>query len=54
MNEPQNKIQLEALYIKEKVAYDMYKSSKSEKEKKYYKNELNNIRQEIDDIDISI
>lgn len=35
------------LYIQEKVAYDMYKSSKSNSEKEYYKEELEKIRNKI-------
>lgn len=38
---------LMALYAREKVADDMYKSSKSEKEKEFYKHELEDIRAEI-------
>jgi hypothetical protein len=36
-----------ALYVREKLADDMYKSAKSEKEKEFYKHELENIRAEI-------
>lgn len=38
---------LRALYAREKVADDMYKSAKSGKEKEYYKHELEDIRAEI-------
>lgn len=38
---------LMALYVREKLADDMYKSAKSEKEKEFYKHELENIRAEI-------
>lgn len=38
---------LMALCTREKVADDMYKSAKSEKEKEFYKHELENIRAEI-------
>lgn len=38
---------LMALYAREKVAEDMYKSSKSKKEKEFYKHELEDIRAEI-------
>lgn len=38
---------LMALYARKKVAEDMYKSSKSKKEKEFYKHELEDIRAEI-------
>ena len=43
----QGKTHLMALYVREKVANDMYKSAKSAKEKKYYEHELEDIRAEI-------
>ena len=43
----QGKTHLMALYVREKVANDMYKSAKSAKEKKYYEQELEDIRAEI-------
>lgn len=43
----QGKTHLMALYVREEVANDMYKSAKSEKEKKFYKQELEDIRAEI-------
>lgn len=43
----QSKTHLMALYIREKIADDMYKSAQSEKEKDYYKKELEEIRTEI-------
>lgn len=46
------KTHLMALYTREKVADDMYKSAKSEKEKEFYKHELENIRTEIDNMTI--
>lgn len=42
------KTYLIALYTREKVANDMYKSAKSEKEKRFYKHELEDIRAEIE------
>ena len=41
------KTHLMALYAREKVADDMYKSAKSGKEKEFYKHELEGIRAEI-------
>lgn len=41
-----------ALYAREKVADDMYKSSKNDKEKKFYKHELENIRAEISNMTV--
>ena len=46
------KTRLEALYIQEKIACDMGKSSKTEEEKQYYKNELSKIRTEIDNLTV--
>lgn len=43
----QGKTHLMALYVREKVANDMYKSAKNETEKKFYKKELEDIRAEI-------
>ena len=43
---------LRALYAKEKVVDDMYKSSKSKKEKEFYKHELEDIRAEIGNITV--
>jgi len=45
------KTRLEALYTQEKVACDMGKSAKTEEEKQYYKEELQKIRTEIDDLE---
>lgn len=49
----QGKTHLMALYIREKVAYDMYKSAKSKKEKEFYKNELEEIRAEISNMTVA-
>lgn len=38
---------LEGLYVQQKIAYDMYKSSKNEKEAMYYAKELEKIMTEI-------
>lgn len=43
---------LMALCTREKVADDMYKSAKSEKEKEFYKHELENIRAEISNMTV--
>lgn len=43
---------LMALYAREKVADDMYKSSKNDKEKEFYKHELENIRAEISNMTV--
>lgn len=43
----QGKMHLMALYVREKVANDMYKSAKNAQEKEYYKHELEDIRAEI-------
>lgn len=43
---------LMALYVREKVADDMYKSSKTDKEKEFYKHELENIRAEIGNLTV--
>ena len=48
----QGKTHLMALYVREKVANDMYKSAKSEEEKKFYKQELEDIRDEIGNMTI--
>ena len=48
----QGKTHLMALYAREKVANDMYKSAKSEEEKKFYKQELEDIRDEIGNMTI--
>lgn len=47
-----SKSYLMALYAREKVADDMYKSSKNDKEKKFYKHELENIRAEISNMTV--
>lgn len=41
------KVHLMALYAREKVADDMYKSSRTAKEKEFYKKELEEVRAEI-------
>lgn len=41
------KTRLTALYTREKVAADMYKSAKNDKEREYYMHELEDIRAEI-------
>lgn len=41
------KTRLTALYTREKVAADMYKSAKNDKEREYYMHELEDIRVEI-------
>ena len=43
---------LMALYARKKVADDMYKSSKNDKEKEFYKHELENIRAEISNMTV--
>ena len=43
---------LMALHVREKVADDMYKSSKNDKEKEFYKHELENIRAEISNMTV--
>lgn len=43
---------LMALYVREKVADDMYNSSKNDKEKEFYKHELENIRAEISNMTV--
>lgn len=48
----QGQTHLMALYVREKVANDMYKSAKSEKEKEFYKQELEDIRAEIDNMTV--
>lgn len=45
------KLRLNALYIQEKFACDMFKSAKSDKEKKFYNHELERIRLEIGNIE---
>ena len=45
------KLRLNALCIQEKFAYDMFKSAKSNKEKKFYNHELERIRLEIENIE---
>ena len=42
-----DKTHLMALYVREKIADDMYKSAKTGKEKEFYKHELEDIRAEI-------
>lgn len=44
-------LHLNALCIQEKFAYDMFKSAKSDKEKKFYNHELERIRLEIGNIE---
>ena len=39
---------IDGLYVQEKVAYDMWRSAKTKKEKDYYANELMRIRGEIE------
>ena len=46
------KTRLETLYTQEKIACDMGKSAKTEKEKEYYKKELLKIRTEIDNLTV--
>lgn len=46
------KSHLMALYVREKIADDMYKSSKNDKEKEFYKHELENIRAEISNMTV--
>ena len=48
----QGKTHLMALYVKEKVAHDMYKSAKSAKEKEFYRKDLEKIRTEIGNITV--
>lgn len=45
------KSRLNALCIQEKFAHDMFKSAKSDKEKKFYNHELEIIRLEIGNIE---
>jgi hypothetical protein len=45
------KSRLNALCIQEKFAYDMFKSAKSGKEKKFYNHELERIRLEMGNIE---
>lgn len=44
------KTRLKALYAQEKVACDMGKSAKTEKERQYYKEELKKIRTKINNL----
>ena len=46
------KTRLMALYTREKVAADMYKSAKSDKEREYYTHELEDIRTEINNMTV--
>ena len=46
------KARLMALYTREKVAADMYKSAKSDKEREYYTHELEDIRTEINNMTV--
>jgi hypothetical protein len=41
-----------ALYTREKVAADMYKSAKSDIEREYYTHELEDIRTEINNMTV--
>ena len=46
------KSRLMALYIQEKVAYDMFKSAKNDREKEFYACELESIRAEISNMTV--
>lgn len=46
------KTRLMALYTREKVAADMYKSAKSDIEREYYTHELEDIRTEINNMTV--
>lgn len=46
------KTRLEALYVQEKIACDMGRTAKTAKEKEFYKNELQRIRAEIENLSV--